>query len=192
MQLNATSSPVAGFMLVEVLVAMLLASLAVMAVARTHAAALQLTRMGQNRVQAAQLAADLAERLRAHPAGTLGAWGEGVASPYQLSQSWAAQQTVTADPLVTSCDGAATTCTPQAFAQADAAQWHQLIRRSLPGGAAQVSMDANLALADVWVAWRDAQPLRADETPLAPAECPSGLALSPGSGVRCVHLRLAW
>jgi type IV pilus assembly protein PilV len=192
MQLKSGSPAVAGFMLVEVLVAMLLASLAVVAVAHTHAAALQLTRTGQHRVQAAQLATDLAERLRAHPAGALGAWGEGGASPYQLSQSWAAQQTDSADTLAMACDGPGATCTPQAFAQADAAQWRQQLRHSLPGGAAQVDVDANLALADVWVAWRDAQPLRADETPLAPAECPAGLGLSPGSGVRCVHLRLAW
>ena len=187
--MKQVSSPVAGFMLVEVLVAMLLASLAVVALARSQTAALQLTRTGQHRVQAAQLAADLAERLRAHPAGAL---GEGGASPYQLSASWAAQQTDGADSLATACDGAAASCTPLAFAEADAAQWRQLLRRSLPGGAAHVNMDANLALADLWVAWRDALPLRADETPLAPAECPAALGLSPDSGVRCLHLRLAW
>ena len=191
MQMKSASSPVAGFMLVEVLVAMLLASLAVVAVARTHAAALQLTRSGLNRVQAAQLAADLAERLRAHPAGAL---GEGGPSPYQFSQSWAAQQTDAADPLATACDGAAATCTPQAFAQADAAHWRMLLRRSLPSAAAQVQVqvDQALPLADVWVVWRDAQPLRADEAPQAAAECPAGLALSPDSGVRCLHLRFAW
>jgi type IV pilus assembly protein PilV len=140
MQLKQGSLPVAGFMLVEVLVAMLLASLAVMAVARTHVAALQLTRSGLNRVQAAQLAADLAERLRAHPAGAL---GEGGPSPYQLSQSWAAQQTDAADPLATACDGAAATCTPREFAQADAAQWRMLLRRSLPSAAAQVCDENN-------------------------------------------------
>jgi type IV pilus assembly protein PilV len=191
MQLKQASSPVAGFMLVEVLVAMLLASLAVMAVARTHAAALLLTRSGLNRVQAAQLAADLAERLRAHPAGAL---GEGGPSPYQFSQSWAAQQTDAADPQATACDGATVTCTPREFAQADAAQWRMLLRRSLPSAAAQVQVqvDQALPLADVWVAWRDAQPLRADEVPQATAECPAGLALSPDSGVRCLHLRFAW
>jgi hypothetical protein len=42
------------------------------------------------------------------------------------------------------------------------------------------------------VAWRDAQPLSADESPLAAAECPTGLGLSPDSGVRCLHLRFAW
>jgi type IV pilus assembly protein PilV len=189
MQLKQTSLPVPGFMLVEVLVAMLLASLAVMAVARTHAAALQLTRSGLNRVQAAQLAADLAERLRAHPVGAL---GEGGPSPYQLSQSWAAQQSDAADPQAMACDGAATTCTPQEFAQADAAQWRMLLRRSLPSAAAQVQVDQALALADVWVAWRDAQPLRADEAPQAAGECPASLGLSPDSGVRCLHLRFAW
>ena len=189
LKMKQASSPVAGFMLVEVLVAMLLASLAVMALARSHAAALQLTRTGQHRVQAAQLAADLAERLRAHPAGAL---GEGGPSPYQLSQSWAAQQTDAADPQATACEGASATCTPLAFAQADAAQWRMLLRRSLPAAAAQVQVDQALPLADVWVAWRDAQPLRADEAPLAPAECPAGLGLSPDSGVRCLHLRFAW
>jgi type IV pilus assembly protein PilV len=189
MQLNQASSPVAGFMLVEVLVAMLLASLAVMAVARSHAAALQLTRTGLHRVQAAQLAADLAERLRAHPAGAL---GDGGPSPYQLSQSWATQQTEAADPLAMACDGVTATCSPQEFAKADAAQWRMLLRRSLPSAAAQVQVDAAMALADVWVAWRDAQPLSADESPLAAAECPTGLGLSSDSGVRCLHLRFAW
>lgn len=184
MQLKACSQR--GWMLLEVLVAMFLVSVAVLALAGSHAAALRLTRMSQHRAQAAQLAADLVERLRANPAGV---WGEGALSPYQLVQGWAAQQGDALDALAGSCDGAATNCSPAQFAQADMAQWRGLLRRSLPSAAAWVQIDA--ASAQIWVAWRDALPLATDELALASSECPAGLGVRAGDGIRCLALRSA-
>ncbi len=179
----------AGFMLVEVLVALVLASVAVLALASAHAAALRLVRMSQHRVQAMQLATDLAERLRANRAGVPGQ--EGAVSAYQLERSWAAQQGEAADPVASVCDGALAACSPAQFAQADAAQWRSLLRRALPSAAALVRVDALQTQAEVWVAWQDALPLAPDEAPGA-AECPSGLAVDAASGVRCLYLRVLW
>lgn len=181
--------PQRGFMLMEVLVAMLLASVAVLALAGSHASALRLTRMSQHQVQAAQLAADLAERLRANPAGGV---ADGSASPYQWMQSWTAQQSDALDPMSGACDGAAALCSPVQFAQADMAQWRSLLRRSLPSAAAWVQVDADSTLVQVWVAWRDALPLSADELALGAHACPAGLGVTASQGIRCLSLRSVW
>ena len=190
MQLKApTRRRLAGFMLVEVLVALLVASVAVLALASAHAASLRLGRMSQHRVQAMQLAADLAERLRAHRAGVAGQ--EGGVSPYQLERSWAAQQGEAADPLASACDGVLAACSAAQFAQADAAQWRSLLRRTLPSGAALVRVDVLQTQAEVWVAWQDPLPGSLDEA-LGAAECPPGLAVDAATGVRCIYLRVLW
>lgn len=190
MQLKPPSRrSVTGFMLVEVLVALVLASVAVLALASSHAAALRLGRMSQHRVQAMQLAADLAERLRANRAGVPGQ--EGAASAYQLERSWAAQQGEAADPMASACDGALTACSAAQFAQADAAQWRSLLRRALPSAAALVRVDALQSQAEVWVAWKDPLPGSLDEA-LGAAECPPGLAVDAATGVRCIYLRVLW
>lgn len=169
-----------GFMLIEVLVAMLLAGLAVVALAGAQAAALRATRASQHRVVAAQLAADLAERMRLNRGGFTAGGG----SPYQLQAGWAGQDGA-------SCDGAATTCSNAQFAQADVAQWRQLLKQNLPAGAAHVEIDSAQGSASIWVAWRE--PLApSDETPRAEGECPAALGADAASGVRCVHLRTHW
>lgn len=179
----------AGFMLVEVLVAMLLASVAVVALAGAHAAALRLTRISEHRVQAALLAADLLERLRAHASDTAGAAEPGA---YHLNLSWAAQQGDAGSPLATACDGAAAHCTALEFARADAAHWQGGLRRSLPGAAAWVQVDPAWNLVDVWVAWRDPLAPAADEVAQPASECPAGLEVPADAGIRCLHARGSW
>lgn len=188
MQLRAHRQ--AGFMLTEVLVAMLLSALAVVALAGLHARALQASRMGQHQVVAMQLVADLAERLRANRAGAQP--GAGGASAYQLESSWEAQQSKAAASALPACDSAGTACSATEFAQADLAQWRILVARALPSGAAWVQVDGGAGLADIWVAWADALPARADESPAAAGQCPAGLAVEPGTGIRCMHARVAW
>lgn len=178
----------AGFLLLEVLVALLLAGVAVLALAASQAAGLRATRLSQHRVLAMQLAADLGERLRANPAAAQGP--EGPAGAYRLTLSWAAQQADAHALQAGPCEGPGAQCTPAQLAQADMAQWRVLLRRSLPGGAGFVELQPAVGAADVWVAWQDAR-LEPDGQAQAPAKCPAGLA-DASAGLRCVHLRVAW
>ena len=69
------------------------------------------------------------------------------------------------------------------------AQWRGLLRRSLPSAAAWVQLDEASALAQVWVVWRDALPVAADEAAPLSVDCPSGLGVSVDEGIRCLSLR---
>ena len=189
MQLRRRSDQRA-FALIEVLVSLLLAGLAVVGLATAQASALRTTRMGLHRTVAQQAIADLAERLRANRVGASNT--ESGASPYQLQQTWSAQQSDAAQPLAQSCDGPQAVCTPLGFAQADLAQWQTLLRRSLPSAAGWVQVDVAAGLADVAVAWTDARPLNLDEAPRGPDECPAGLGIDATSTVRCLQARVAW
>ena len=73
-----------GFMLIEVLVAMLLSAVALLALASANAAALRYTKMSQYRAQALTLAVEISERMRANPAGF-------AAQAYDYKVSFAAQ-----------------------------------------------------------------------------------------------------
>lgn len=183
MQLGRASSQ-GGFLLVEVLVAMFLAALAVLALARAQAAALQALRSSSHQVLALQMATDLAERLRANRAGAL----PGAAGAYQFVA--AALPADGTDPLASLCDGPAAVCSPADLARADVAQWRQLLRRQLPQAAAGVQIDGGLGLADIWIAWRDA--LSADDATLGPTVCPAELGGAGTGALRCLRLRVAW
>ena len=170
-------------MLLEVLVALLLAALALLALAGSQGRAVRAVRGGQHVGQAWMLAQDLAERMRTQPVLAV---QDG--SPYELLQSWSAQQAGV--PLVSgACTGPAAQCTPEAFARADMAQWRALLGRSLPAGAAYIDADPASGRVALWVAWREPG-LAADETTRADGECPAGLGVEPSSGLRCVFLRV--
>lgn len=172
--------PARGVMLLEVLVAMLLASLAVMALVGVQASTLQSTRMSQHRALAALLLADLSERLRASrdAAALLGPsrWLE----PLQAASGSACESVVE--------------CSSADFMQADLNQWRQQLARVLPLAAGHVQMHSGGQGADVWVVWRE--PLRAsdDRLPQASAPCPSSPTAAQHAAmlVRCVHARLTW
>jgi hypothetical protein len=123
--------------------------------------------------------------VRANRAGAL----QGAASAYQFVA--APTPELGADPWAHLCDGAAAVCAPADLARAEVAQWRLLLRRQLPQGAAQVQLDAPQGLADIWIAWRDAD--AADDAALGPtAACPAALA-GAGRGVqRCLTLKVAW
>ena len=172
-----------GFLLLEVLVALLLAALALLALAGSQARAVRAVRSGQQAGQALMLAQDLAERLRTQPGLAV---QDG--SPYELLLSWSAQQ-AGASPVAEACNGAEAPCTAEAFARADFAQWRSLLARSLPASAAYVDADPAHGVVQLWVAWRE-PPLAVDELAGAEGECPAGLGVDAASGVRCVFLKV--
>lgn len=186
MQLKTPALP-PGFALLEVLVAMLLAAVAVLALASVHVAALHATRSNLHRTAAAQLAMDLGERMRANRAAAL----LGVGSPYQVNTSWDAGPLVATDPVASLCDGPGAACSPVDLARADVAQWQLLLRGALPAGAVQVQLDAAQALADIRIGWREVLATATDELPANAADCPAAVAAGAGA-LRCLRERLAW
>lgn len=176
-----------GFSLLEVLVALLLAALAVSALMGAQAAALRSARGHGHRLVAVQLAADLAERLRMSRAGLLSLAAQGQALPYDF-----AAQAASAEPLATLCDGPQVSCTPLQFMQADAAQWRLLVWRQLPSPRIRVELNPGEASAQIWLGWQESVLPGEDALAAAGAgDCFSGW--TPGQpGWRCHALRVSW
>ena len=186
MQLKPPTIP-QGFALLEVLVAMMLAAMAVLAMSAVQVAALHGTRSNLHRVAAARLALDLGERLRANRSAAL----QGADSPYQVITRWEADPTDASDPVASLCDGPQTTCSAADLARADVAQWQQLLQQALPPGTAQVQLDAAQGLAEIRIGWREALASATDESPTDSADCPAS-APSGAGALRCLRERLAW
>lgn len=172
---------------------MLLSAVALLALAGVNAAALRLSKLSQHRANATLLALDLAERMRANPAGA-------ATGLYAFGAGWAGQATV---PLPTAtCQTAVNLCGPTEIAALDLAQWRWHVRQLLPQGAVHVQNEGSAAQGqatervDVWIAWQEpafAQGAGAGssgESPSAAGECPDALGTASDASVRCSHLRL--
>jgi type IV pilus assembly protein PilV len=170
-----------GFMLIEVLVAMLLSAMALLALASANAAALRFTKMSQYRAQAVTLAVEISERMRANPAGF-------AAQAYDYSASFTAQSDSPALPAQL-CNAVNSVCSALELAALDLAHWRVLARAALPQGSVFVQRQAAVDAADVWLAWRDPLLAKADETTAPAKECPAGLALGDTS-IRCSYFRV--
>jgi type IV pilus assembly protein PilV len=159
-----------GVALVEVLVAMLVVSVGVLAMAGLLAMASRYGKTSEYRAVATLLASDMADRIRANKAALIADvtdydvtneyddWGDEPAEPGECAS--------------------ASQCTPAEIAARDIAEWSQSVYGALPGGAGFVSVsevgDAggprrNYA-ADVWIAWLD--PDADSGLPTADRECP--------------------
>jgi len=178
--LNAALARESGFLLVEVLVAMVVVAVGILALAGLLQASTRHSKLGQLRVTATLLAHDIADRIRANPAGG-----------YELTDP--AFPTATR-PRPAPCTNAAP-CEPAALAALDLADWTSRVRTTLPGGSAWIQgrREAPPApgIVDVWVAWSDpltGAPGRASEG--AAVTCPDAWRTIE-SPVRCVHLQVA-
>ncbi len=143
-----------GTSLLEVLVAMLLLSLAMLPLASLHARALQNTRTAQYRASAARLAQDWSERMRANRLAALAG-----AYDVQLSATdFADNRSVPAcaDP---------THCTAAEIAARDLVEWRHAARASaLPGvGMVSVSEASQAGVIDIRIDWT--QPAMAGSAP---------------------------
>lgn len=136
-----------GFSMIEVLVTMLIVSLALLGTAGLQAYSMRLNQSGQLRTQAVFLAADLAERMEANKAAV-------VAGSYNLPTS------NTANVLSTACLDAA--CTQSNLAAYDLSQWQNAISSSLPQSSWQVvNAGGNPSTVTITISWVDR---RADTT----------------------------
>ncbi len=111
-----------GFSMIEVLVTLLVISLALLGTAGLQAYSMRLNQGGQFRTYAVFLVADLAERIEANKSAA-------VAGKYVLATS------STANTLSTACVVSACTCTTAdctALANFDLSQWQNLVAATLP------------------------------------------------------------
>jgi type IV pilus assembly protein PilV len=106
-----------GFSMIEVLVTMLVISLAMLGVVGLQAHAMRLNQGGQFRSQAVFLAGDLAERMEANKVAA-------IAGSYAVANS--------STPASSSNACATTVCTSDELADNDLSQWQNAIAQALP------------------------------------------------------------
>jgi len=176
----------AGFSLVEVLVAMFVVAMGILALAGLLQASTRYSRMSELRSTATLLANDIADRIRANPMG-----GELGPGGYDLADNAFPSPTV---PAHVPCASNAP-CGPAELARADLADWTTRVKATLPKGSTWVQFHAGHPPApdsvDVWVGWADPLTLSPGiSTDRSGTECPAAWkAVEPS--VRCVYLQVA-
>jgi type IV pilus assembly protein PilV len=176
----------AGFSLIEVLVALFVVATGILALAGLLQAATRYAKTGELRSTATLLADDIADRLRANAAGArLGPAGYDLTARGFPSPQAPAHASCTSDKPCTDAD----------LARADLADWTARVAATLPKGSAWIQFDAGRPPAsdavEVWVGWADPLTLSPGlSIDRSGAECPAAwTAVEPS--VRCVHLQVA-
>lgn len=171
--------------LVEVLVAILIVSFGLLAMAAMQANAIKYSKTSELRAVATLLARDLGDRIRANSPG-----GVPPAGAYTLTDAYAA---ITEAPTVPACTNAAA-CTPAEIAARDLAEWQRSLFASLPGADGYVVVNGTAApvTVDIWIAWNDPQEQDAPRADAGTAsECPSAfVASSTTNPPRCAYFRI--
>jgi len=175
-----------GFSLVEVLVAMFVVAMGILALAGLLQAATRYSKMSELRSAATLLANDIADRMRANPVGgELGGQGYDLTDPAFPSPLAPAHAACTSE----------APCGPADLAHVDLADWTARVRATLPKGSAWIQFHAGPAPApdylDVWVGWADPLTLAPGiSTDRSGTECPAAWKKAEAS-VRCVYLQVA-
>lgn len=175
-----------GTSLLEVLIAMVLLSVGLLAMAGLSGAAASYNKLAQIRGTAAMLVADYAERARTNRAG-FDAGNYAKTSSYSYSKTMLAENTCT--------DASSNPCSVANLAVLDQNQWINLLRTRLPGGDAYVltnssstglSVDKQRDL-DIWIMWTEKQ--LDTGLNLSQSSCPA--AASAPSDVRCMYFKVS-
>jgi type IV pilus assembly protein PilV len=139
-----------GFSMVEVLVTLAVGAVALLGLLALQAKATSVQQDAFHRRQAAELLAQLAERMRANHLAFL-------AGAYALRFD-------AADPAPAAVLNCAPPCTPAAVALRDLDEWRIELRRRVPGAAAYVRFDASdRSGVDIAIAWPEPQAAGSDE-----------------------------
>ena len=169
-----------GSTLIEVLIALLVACIGLLAMARLSAASLSHQKSAQMRLMGQNLAQQYAEHARLNVYGfDLGA--------YDLGLDSAAPADAILDANATDLVAAT------AVAQADQRAFLQTVALVLPEGRAQVISrpSATARDLDVWLLWRDTPADAADNlSAAATRQCPQGLDDDDRRGASCMHFRV--
>ena len=116
---------IAGFTLVEVLVALVVLAVGMLGMAVLLLEGLRASRIALEHTQAVNLAADMAERMRANRAA---------ARAYDTAEG-------TPDPrLDAACEDAAGPCAPEAMAGNDLRRWLDAVAATLPDGRGEIEV----------------------------------------------------
>lgn len=173
------STAVRGSTLIEVLVAILIASIGLLAMARLSAAAISHQKSAQMRLTGLSLAQQYADRARLNVYGyDLGlytlALGDTAPTRPRLD--------VDADELTAA----------QNLAQDDRSVFLSIVRTALPEGRVRVDSlpTATSRDLDIWLLWRDTALDDADTLGAANQQCPDDLNANARNGARCMHFRV--
>ncbi len=179
--------PARGVTLLEVLVALVVASVGLMALASLQARALRHTQLSLRRVQAQMVAEEFLERMRAN---TL------VPSDldhYVFTQPFATQAGQTPPAPGKSCEGAGVVCSVPEMGAFDLIEVRKLVRNLMGPQSALLarrdSSDTELKTLDLWLAWREPRPADPDAALRSAGECPSELQVDDDVTVRCLRWR---
>lgn len=168
-----------GVSLIEVLIAIVVASIGLLALAGVNAAAIRYTKMSQYRGTATLLANDIGERMRANKAG---------AGNYVFSSNFATQATLPSAPA-NLCNTNADTCSALQVAAADLYTWQVRVRDQLPNGSVYIQYQNLQSAYDVWLIWRDPS-VASDDVVATGAECPAALTVASDPSIRCSYFRI--
>jgi len=162
-----------GVALIEALVALLVFSLGLVAIASLLAVALKYQTGNEARLNVSAVIDDLSERIRVNAPGANGysgvVAGVGVEGKgYLLTDAYSEQVAeVTTEPAK---DCANAVCTPAELAVFDLARWKNILRAALPGGAGYVTGDVRAGF-DVSVMWFDKSAVDENGNALKQAAC---------------------
>jgi type IV pilus assembly protein PilV len=131
---GTTAARSAGFSIVEALVALVVLSVGMLGIAALYVESLRAGRSAVYHTQAVNLAADMADRIRANRSAGAAVW----------------RLPANGTPAVQGCVNAGVNCNPGQLAQDDQARWLQAIQTQLPGDGA-ATPDGTIDVDDVAV-----------------------------------------
>lgn len=191
-----------GTSLIEVLVAVLVVSLGVIAMAGAMVASGRLGKASEYRAAASLLTADIADRITANLCAMPGRCANGppAGAPSSYDQITAFLVPAPA-PVPAGAEppcALATRCTPTEMAAIDLAQWNRAVHDAVPNGMGYVRYDPIGNAIDLWVAWLDPAALSTSDfdriegtnNATGRARCPPGFA-GAAPQPRCTYLRVA-
>ena len=169
-----------GSTLIEVLIALLVACVGLLAMARLSAAAIGHQKSAQLRLTGLTLAQQYAEHAR------LNVYGFDLGQ-YAIALGDTPPTAPTLDPEAGDLSAA------QALAQFDRAAFLRAVGNALPEGRALVASHADPTGRDldIWLLWRDVPLDPADSLAAANAQqCPTNLSSADRNGARCMHFKV--
>jgi type IV pilus assembly protein PilV len=138
----ANRSKLRGFTLVEALVALVVLAVGMLGIASLYVTTLRASGSAGSRMQAINLASDLADRIRANRRAE---------DAYEIAAEDAEED-------ATECIGTAVSCSPDQMAAYDLLIWRTAIGATLPGdatGTVNVDPGTNPATYQIQVSWRE-------------------------------------
>lgn len=174
-----------GSSLIEVMVAVVVLSFGLLALAGLTASSLKYTKISQFQLIGAQLASDYADRMRSNITAFQ-------AGNYARTAAYSESVQKVTVPLCANADA----CTPAEISAIDQAEWTNALRQRLPGGNGYVVRDTiNTLAADIWVMWREPN-MKFDGSDLSAAvsgDCPAAAVggLPAGTLPRCMYFRVS-